>query len=386
MGIKFVEYDSEAIIDRLVEQFETALGETLQPSDERRIFLNNLAQVIVGINSNINETGNNVLLRYAKGEALDAIGEMLGVTRMEAGYAKCTLQYTLSEAQSSPITIPKGHKVTPDGVRHFATDKALTIPTGSLSGTVTATATQAGADYNGFGIGAIKYVTDNTVTFLASVSNTTASGGGSDKETDESLRERIRLVPESYTTAGSEEAYIYWAKSASNDVGDVVPYSTVNDTTLTEEEREAGAGKVYIYFLKADGTLPDTTNDKELIDTIQQVVSAEDVRPLTDWVIVAPPETVPYSVKFDYYISEENSLNESAIISAVNEAVNTYVKWQGEKIGRDINPDRLRQLVLNAGASRVVFTDETFVFTVVKKSQVASLTGTALGSYKGVSE
>ena len=69
MSIKFVDYDSETIISRLVTQFETALGETLQPSDERRIFLNQLAQLVVGINASINDTGNQVLLRTARGEA-----------------------------------------------------------------------------------------------------------------------------------------------------------------------------------------------------------------------------------------------------------------------------------------------------------------------------
>ena len=53
MGLKFVEYDSETVMSALVTQFEKATGETLQPSDERRIFLNQLAQVIVGINASI---------------------------------------------------------------------------------------------------------------------------------------------------------------------------------------------------------------------------------------------------------------------------------------------------------------------------------------------
>jgi hypothetical protein len=71
--IKFVDYNSDNIIADLVSQFEAVLGTTLQPSDERRIFINQLAQVIVGINANINDTGNQVLLRTARGETLEAL-------------------------------------------------------------------------------------------------------------------------------------------------------------------------------------------------------------------------------------------------------------------------------------------------------------------------
>ena len=66
MSVKFVDYESEKIISELVSQFEAVLGTTLQPSDERRLFLNQLAQVIVSINANINDVGNQVLLRTSR--------------------------------------------------------------------------------------------------------------------------------------------------------------------------------------------------------------------------------------------------------------------------------------------------------------------------------
>ena len=125
--IQFVETDSERILNNLVAHFETALGETLQPSDERRMFLNAFAQVLVAINTNTNDTGNQVLLRYARGEALDAIGELLGVDRLRAESARCTLKFTLSEEQASDVTIPKGTRATPDGKIYFETTQPLII-------------------------------------------------------------------------------------------------------------------------------------------------------------------------------------------------------------------------------------------------------------------
>lgn len=379
MSIKFVEYDSETIIATLVAQFEKATGETLQPSDERRMFLNQLAQVIVGINANINDTGNQVLLRYARGENLDAIGELLGIERLRASYAKCPLKFTLSAPQTQNITIPKGTRATPNGTVYFATDEMLIIPAGSTVGIVNATATNAGTLNNGFAIGEIKYIVDN-VQYLKSVENTEVSKSGTEEESDDSFRERIRLVPESFSTAGCSDGYIYWAKSASADVGDVVIYSPVNDSTLTEEERAAGAGIVKVYILNADGNLPS----KELIDLVYKSVSAKDRRPLTDKVEVLAPETKKYSINLKYYISSEDEINATDIERKVDQAVTEYVTWQGSKIGRDINPDKLRNLILNAGASRIVMTSPTFL--ELKDTQVALLDGEIIADLEGVSE
>ena len=380
MGINFVEADSERVINNLVTQFETALGETLQPSDERKIFLNNLAQVVIALKSNINEAGNNVLLRYSKGEALDAIGEMFGVTRIPAEYAKCVLEFKLSKVQDIDITIPQGTRATPDGKIYFATDLPLVIKAGETTGSVNATATATGSSHNGFTVNSVKYIVDN-VQYLAEVHNTEPTTGGTDIENDDSLRDRIRLAPESFSTAGCEEGYIYWAKAASNDVGDVVVYSPVNDATLTAEQRSAGAGKVYIYILKKDGSIPDQTD--AVLQRVFESVSASDKRPLTDQVIVSPPAAVTYAIDFNYYIAEENAMDAEDIKLAVNTAVDNYIKWQCEKIGRDINPDKLRQLVLNAGAARVVLASPAF--TTISASQVAELS-TKTVTYAGISE
>lgn len=373
--LNFVDYNSESVISELVAQFEKALGETLQPSDERRMFLNQLAQVIIALNANINNSGNQVLLRYSRGDSLDAIGELFGVERLSAESAKCDLKFTLSAAQENAVVIPKGTRATPDGSIYFATDNALTIPAGATEGVVSATATVAGTSNNGYTIGQIKYIVDN-VPFLSSVSNTTISTGGTDEEDDDSLRERIRLAPESFSTAGCVDGYIYWAKSAHVNVGDV---SVVSPS----------AGCVDIYILKADGTIPE---GEPWLNDVQLAVSAKDKRPLTDKVEVKTPTPNDYSINFEYYVSEDDELNVADIKVKVREAVHKYAKWQSEKIGRDINPDKLRSLVLNAGASRVILTSPNF--TTLDNTKVAKLTSDissneaidTIAVYKGTSE
>lgn len=372
--LKFVENNSEKIIENLVSSFEAALGETYQKSDERSLFLYQLAQVVVSINSSINDAGNQVLLRYARGQALDDLGDLLGVYRLPATSASCTMKFTLSAEQSTRVTIPKGTRVTPDGKIYFATTSDLVIKAGTLSGEVEAKALTEGTSYNDYTIGSIRYIVDN-VQFLGSVENTSKSEGGADAESDDAFRERIRLVPESYSTAGCSEGYEYFAKSASANVGDVIVYSPVNDTTLSEEERLAGAGYVYIYVMNADGTVPQAGD--EILTQVAEAVSAKDRRPLTDFVKVLPPDIEYFDVDFNYYIPKEKESERQTIEKAVYEATNEYIKWQSEKIGRDINPDKLRNLVLNAGASRIEIIHPDF--KEVPKTKIAVLDEATIG-------
>jgi phage-related baseplate assembly protein len=364
-----------------VAQFEAVLGETLQPSDERRIFLNQLAQVVVAISADQNDKGNQNLLRFARGEHLDAIGELFGVERIAANGSSVRLKFSLSEARTSDTTIQRGTRATPDGKTYFATVEALTIPAGSTEGEVWATCLTAGVIGNGYTVGQIRYIVDNAP-FLSSVSNTTESSGGADEESDDSLRDRIRLAPETMSTAGTIEGYEYHAKSASADVGDVVVYSPVNDDTLTEEERAAGAGRVFIYILKADGTIP--TDGDPVLAAVKAAVTAKDVRPLTDYVTVSAPSTVSYGVEFAYYIADDDAGRVAEIQEAVGAAVKEYIAWQDGKIGRDINPDRLRKYLLNAGASRIEITKP--VYAAVGSAKVAKVTGEAAVTYSGLSE
>lgn len=379
--LKFIENNSEEIVNNLVSTFETALGETYQKSDERSLFLHQLAQVVVLINSSINDVGNQVLLKYARGQALEDIGDLLGVQRLPATHATCVMKFTLSAVQTSRVTIPKGTRATPDGKIYFATTSDLVIKAGTLSGEVEAKATTAGGACNDYTVGSIRYIVDN-VQYLGAVENVTKSAGGTDEESDDSLRERIRLVPESYSTAGCAEGYEYFAKSASANVGDVVVYSPVNDTTLSEDDRQKGAGRVFIYVINADGTIPNANDD--IIAQVAAATTANDRRPLTDFVTVLPPERVEYSIKFTYYISEEDMGNSATIEKAIDDAVAEYIKWQSAKIGRDISPDKLRNLVYNAGASRIEITAPTF--TTLNKTKIAALSGTATYNNAGYTE
>lgn len=343
--INFVEYDIKAVEDELVESYEQTKRETLYPGDERRMLLLNLLPVIVGLKSSINDAGRQNLLRYARGKVLDAIGERTDTQRIPAQKAKTTLKFTLSSAQSSAILIPAGTRVSPDGKLYFATVQTLIIPAGQITGEVVAEAVEGGSEYNGFTAGQIKAIVD-PVGFVSSVENIDTSSGGADIEPDDDgvniwsgYRERIRQSVNKMSTAGAADGYIYWAKTADINIQDV----SITSPT---------AGQVKITVLMQAGQIPD----QQVLDNVLAACSDKKRRPLTDQVIVSAPGTVGYDIEFTYYISNENAADEANIrdrIEGAGGVVEQYSLWQRGKIGRTINPDYLKQQVLNAGAYRV---------------------------------
>lgn len=364
--INFIETDAEQINNQLITDFENALGGTLYPADERRIFLQQLAAVIIGLKNDINDSARQNLLKYARGNILDAMGDFYNTPRLPAQKAVVTLRFTLSGAQSVAVTVPKGTRVTPDGEIYFATTADLVIPSGQTTGDVTAESIEAGAKFNGYAPGQIKNIVD-PVPYVASVTNIDTSSGGSDTEDDDHYRDRIRQAPESYSTAGPEGAYIYWAKTADANIADISVSSP-------------SPGVVKIVPLMANGEIPS----QAILDKVSAIVSAKDKRPLTDNVQVVAPTEVSYNITLTYYIAKERQIEETAIRNAIEGfggAVDQYKLWQAGKLGRAINPDYLRQLMLNAGAFRIDITSP--VYTEINADQVAK-TGSVTVTYGGL--
>lgn len=373
MTIPFVEVEAQALYNSLIIQFQAALNEVLYPGDERRIFLEQETQLIVALYNAINETGKQNLLRYAKGEQLDALGERTDTPRIPAQSATTTFRFTLSAAQAFNVTVPAGKRGTPDGALFFASEKDIIIPAGQTYGDVLAMATQTGEAYNGFVAGQINQLVD-PVPYVASVANIDTSSGGADTEPDDDgvnvwsgYRERIRQAPGKFSTAGPEDAYIYWAKTADAYIQDVVVTSPA-------------AGAIKITVLMKDGA--ETT--QAILDKVLAACSDKKVRPLTDSVTAAAPVAVPYDITLTYYISLANATNETVIRSAIEDAggaVDQYKDWQESRLGQAINPDYLRQLMLNAGAHRINLTAPAY--TEIAADAVSTV-GTVTITYGGL--
>jgi phage-related baseplate assembly protein len=357
--IDFVDTDVETLLADLIDDYETEYqnetgeSKTLSKGDPVRILLYANAARIYAIIQSINNAAKQNLLKYAAGDYLDQLAARVEVTREAASPATAIVHFTLSAAQSSAIPIPAGIRVAAGDV-YFTTTEYNEIAAGKTSIDMVVTCTETGIDGNGYAPGQINTLVD-PIQYVASVLNSDTSAGGTDEEDDDSLRERVYLRPESFSVAGPSGAYEYFAKEYSAEIADVkVLQSETND------------GEVDVYIIKDDGTTP-----KEMVTGLQTYLSADNLRPLTDKVVVQPPAQVSYDIDLTYYIKSTDSDTAENIQNAVNEAIHNYEAWQCSKIGRDINPDYLRYLIGAAGAKRVVIHSPDF--TVLSDSQVALL-------------
>ena len=355
--LNFIETDAEVTLSRLIENFEEFTGDVLHPGDERRIFIQMLAYVIANTDNHINETGRGNLIRYASGREVDEIAQIFQSPRLEAEYATVTMQITFSESMEHDLTLPKGTRVTADGIHLFAIDEDVVLEAGSttLTREVTATATETGTGHNDFAIGQINRIVD-TNPYVYTVSNIDSSKGGTDLEDDESYKERLRIAPFTFAVAGPSESYRAIALSVSNQIGDVHVYSP-------------SAGVVEIVVIFKNGVIPEA--DDEIFTEILEACSARTVRPLTDYVQAVPASSVEIGINLSYYVPNDDI----TVMPAIIQAIEDYKTWQTEKIGRAVNPDYLRKLLMNAGAARVEITSP--VYQELEEYQIAKVTSTS---------
>ena len=108
------------------------------------------------------------------------------------------------------------------------------------------------------------------------------------------------------------------------------------------------------------------------------------MRPLTDWVVVRAPWIQEYEIDLTYYINKSDRARASTINDQVQEAVQKYITWQRERIGRDINPDQLRKMILLAGAKRLEIREPQF--SAITKSGIAMQAGEIRVLYGGIED
>ena len=353
--VEFVDTDTEALVNKLIAGYEEITGRTLYPADPVRAFILWLASIIIQERVGINESAKQNLPRYAEGENLDSLSEIFHNTyRLEPTAATTTLGFYITTTLEEDYIITDELEVTVDGVINFATTGYLIFKAGENYAEVGAICQSVGTVGNGFTPGQVSTLVSDEFLYFKEVANTTTTAGGSEEESDTAFYNRMRESEESYTTAGPRGSYAYHAKSVSSQISDV-----------SAESPEDGVADVRIMLY--GGKLPD----KELIDRVQEYLSADDIRPMTDKVIVAAPDTIEFDIEATYYIPRDKAATTKEIKQAVELATENYTLWQTSKMGRDINPSYFNAMLMESGIKRVDIT--TPVFTEIPKGSVAVL-------------
>lgn len=336
---------------------------TLARADPNRLILFACASVIYQGLQQVDKAGKMNFLKYAYGDYLKNLAALKNVTEQEPERAIVRVKWKLAGPRASATSIPAGSRVTADNEVYFESTEYNEIPAGQTEITITMQATTTGDQGNGYMAGEINVNVDE-VAFIADVANVETSYGGTGEESDQSIAERTFLAPSSYSTAGPDDAYIYWARTFDSAIGDVVPLSPT-------------PGVVDIRFILADGTIPGQT----LISNLQNYLQQRGKRPLTDNVVVKAPDAVRYNIDVTYYINASDNASAVQIQEQAEQAAGDFQTWQSAKIGRDINPDQLRQFLMDAGVKRTVVKEPAF--TVLQNTEVAVL-GTVNLVYGGL--
>jgi phage-related baseplate assembly protein len=179
-------------------------------------------------------------------------------------------------------------------------------------------------------------------------------------ESDDALRARAVLAPESFSVAGPELAYVFHARSAHADVLDASATSPAPGQVVVTVLSRLGNGEA----------------SAELLGAVEAVVNAYDVRPLTDLVSVQSADVVEFAIAAKLYIYQ--GPDSAVVMAAAAASLQNYIDG-GRRLGRDITLSGLYAALHVAGVQRVDLTSPTGNI-VLGDTQAPWCTGVALTS------
>lgn len=159
-------------------------------------------------------------------------------------------------------------------------------------------------------------------------------------EIDNDFRTRIQLALEGFSTAGPVGAYVFWGLSADPDVKDVAVTSPA-------------PGQVEITVLSR---IADGSPTEELIAVVATKLGADDVRPLTDEVLVRGATITAYTVEAELMLY--GGPDSDVVMAAAETAVETYVENR-HRLGHDVTVSGLHAALHQAGVQNVTLTAPT---------------------------
>lgn len=360
----FLEADGDKIVAERVALYESLTGRTLQPAQVERLIIQAGAYRELLLRQAVNSALKQNFVATASAPILDYLGQLVGVVRLAAAYAETTLRFQL-EPSHTGLVIPAGLRVqTKDGKATFSTLEATIVPAGQATVDAKAIVDTAGEIGNGYAIGAVSEILDPRP-FVTSTANTVATSGGAELESDDALRQRIKLAPASFSNAGSRGAYAYFAKSAN---------PLITDVAITNPL----PGSVELFPLVAGGA----PTPQSVLDDVFAACNDEKVRPLTDTVIVTAPALLAYTVAVDVTVYDES--DPTAVAAAVEAAIRAYTDERAARLGRDVKVSQVLAKAMVAGVYDAALPG--FADVIVPATSFAvctALTVTIIGSNVG---
>lgn len=332
---QFVECDPEKITRELIARYEEMTGKVLYPAQLERVLIDVIAYRENLVREAIQDAALLNLVRYSRGSALDCLGENVGVSRIGAVSAQGRVRLSFSPAPTEDTVLAAGVRVR-IGAHTFATSSSIVVSALARDIDVTVVAQEPGVAANGIAPGECVLLDAISPLVCEAVELLAPTEGGAEEETDARLRERIVAAPETFSVAGSRQAYWFHAMSAHPDIVDVAVFSH-------------SPGVVSLYPMVAGGIASQAVRD-----AVARHVSSDAVRPLTDRVQVLEAQSVDYVL--DVQIILRRTADSRLTQSLVEEAAAQFVS-ERVRFGNDIVVSQIIDALHVYGVYSVVVTE-----------------------------
>lgn len=317
------ELNYDEILKSVKGVFKTHLNDdeiSLLESDNYSALLETLAYRELLLRARINSAVRSMLLPFAQGSDLDNIVAIYGIERLKGEKPTASIELSLSTPRDADTIIPAGSVLVSDNGDVAYVKETAIVKKGELK-------TTAVSMLNKFIKSSpvkCEYI-QTPFPFVLKAKQISGFAGGSDVESDERLRERAVLSLERFSTAGSAKAYVYQTLSANAKIEEV---SVLN----------GGAGIVNIFLKSSDMS-------EETKQSVEEYLSGEKVRPLTDKVVVKNARIKDIEIKATLELTD----------MFLQDTIDKEIKASRKslKLGEDLNLSYIYSMLHKNGVYRV---------------------------------
>ncbi|MBR3740544.1 MAG: baseplate J/gp47 family protein, partial [Clostridia bacterium] len=214
----YIDFDQEALWDRMHRAYIRAGGDILYPGDEKEILLRAVQAIAIAVMADVDSALRMDTLTYAMGEYLKLYGEKRFCIYQEAVAATAPVIITFYATGYSRI-IEAGTLLTADGALLYELTEDITLTGTAQEINTTVRCTTPGAIGNGLYAGVeLQFI--QPVDGLVSAVVAEDASGGVDAEDEEAYRERIRRYGLASVTTGPYMLYESQAMAVSTQILD----------------------------------------------------------------------------------------------------------------------------------------------------------------------
>jgi len=314
MVIKLPDFEFDPVKEKqkLREQWQQLTGVYPLPSYPEDFILDVLVYFKALQLAEMERKARSNFVEYAEGEDLDRLAQnFYGIERLPAQPSQTVIRFYTE----GDISLRPGIKVATRDLKVVFETKEL-YKKGEGYQDWKAECTEAGTVGNGFLPGEISVLLDH-IEGVTKAENITVTTGGTNAEDDDHFRERILISLERLAATGTKWGYIFHTKSAHPEVGDV--------SVISPEP-----GKVEVYFLLRDGSLPSP----EMIETVRSYLYQDHIKNLTDFVEVKAPTVMTANLSVRIHLRDLKLKN--LVEPTIREKLSSYITYIGSRIGEDL--------------------------------------------------